>query len=86
MGPADVYPPDEARRLDARFEVHYTPKHACWLNIAECELSVLSRQCLDCRIDSQEFLAEEVQAWDTDRNATNSDLLPARLQPSADRS
>jgi hypothetical protein len=64
-----VYPPDEARRLCSRFEVHYTPKHASWLNIAECELSVLSRQCLDRRIDNQEFLAEEVQAWETARNA-----------------
>jgi hypothetical protein len=63
-----VYPPDEARRLYARFEVHYTPKHASWLNIAECELSVLSRQCLDRRIDSQDFLVEEVQAWETTRN------------------
>jgi len=63
-----VYPPDEARRLYTRFEVHYTPKHASWLNIAECELSVLSRQCLDRRIDSQEFLVNEVQAWETTRN------------------
>jgi hypothetical protein len=64
-----IYPPDEALRLCARFEVHYTPKHASWLNIAECELSVLSRQCLDRRMDRQEFLVEEVQAWEATRNA-----------------
>ena len=64
-----VYSPDEARRLYARFEVHYTPKHASWLNMAECELSVLSRQCLDRRMDSQAFLEEEVHAWETPRNA-----------------
>ena len=64
-----AFPPDEARRLYERFEVHHTPKHASWLNMAECELSVLGRQCLARRIDSQEILATEVAAWQNPRNA-----------------
>jgi hypothetical protein len=64
-----VFPPAEARRLHERFEVHHTPKHASWLNIAECELSVLNRQCLDRRIDGHDFLTHEIAAWETGRNA-----------------
>ena len=63
-----VFSPQEARRLYERFEVHHTPKHASWLNIAECELSVLSRQCLDRHIDSQSYLASEVGSWEHSRN------------------
>ena len=63
-----AFPPAEARRLCERFEVHYTPKHASWLNIAECELSALGRQCLDQRIESQTMLAAEVQHWESARN------------------
>lgn len=66
-----VFPPQEARRLSQRFEVHYTPKHASWLNIAECELSVLGRQCLDRRIENQQFLTSEVEAWENRRNDEN---------------
>lgn len=65
----DVFPAAEARRLYERFEVHHTPKHASWLNMAECELSALSRQCLHRRIDSQPRLAHEVAAWEAQRNA-----------------
>jgi hypothetical protein len=64
-----VFPPAEARRILERFEVHYTPKHASWLNMAECELSVLSRQCLDQRIDAPARLTEEVASWERQRNA-----------------
>ena len=63
-----VYPPDEARRLCERFEIHYTPKHASWLNMAETELSVLSRQCLARRIADQDILKREVAAWEENRN------------------
>lgn len=63
-----VFPPPEARRILERFEVHHTPKHASWLNMAECELSVLSRQCLDQRIDSPSRLTVEVAAWEQRRN------------------
>lgn len=64
----EAFPPAEARRLVERFEVHYTPKHASWLNVAECELSVLSRQCLARRLESRALLEREVQAWERDRN------------------
>lgn len=67
-----AYPPDEARRLYERFEVHHTPKHGSWLNMAECELSVLGRQCLDQRIDSPARLAHEVAAWQRARNNARS--------------
>ena len=64
-----VFSPSEARRILERFEVHHTPKHASWLNMAECELSVLSRQCLDQRIDSPSQLTDKVAAWEHHRNA-----------------
>lgn len=70
--PASLYkafPPAEARRIAERFEWHYTPKHGSWMNIAECELSVLARQCLDRRIPEQTSLETEVNAWTTTRNA-----------------
>lgn len=63
-----VFPAAEARRILERFEVHHTPKHASWLNMAECELSVLGRQCLDRRLDSTSRLTEEVAAWEQQRN------------------
>ena len=63
-----VYPPEEARRLYERFEVHHTPKHASWLHMAETELSVLGRQCLDRRIADQGLLRREVAAWEDKRN------------------
>jgi hypothetical protein len=64
----EAFPPEQARRLAERFEMHYTPKHGSWLNVAEIELSVLSRQCLDRRIDSAEELGREVAAWQEERN------------------
>ncbi len=63
-----AFEPDEARRLINRFEFHYTPKHGSWLNMAEIELSVLSRQCLDRRIPDEAALSKEVQAWVDQRN------------------
>jgi hypothetical protein len=63
-----AFPPDEAWRLRRRLEFHYTPKHASWLNMAECELSVLAGQCLNRRIASREELAAEVAAWQAARN------------------
>jgi hypothetical protein len=64
----EAFPPDRARRLAARFEVHYTPKHGSWLNVAEVELRVLGRQCLDRRISSVGELVGEVDAWQSERN------------------
>jgi hypothetical protein len=63
-----AFPPEEARRLAERLEIHYTPKHGSWLDIAEIELSVLKRQCLAGRIDCIEKMRNEVAAWNTDRN------------------
>jgi hypothetical protein len=65
----EAFPPEEARRLTMRFEWHYTPKHGSWLNVAEMELSVLARQCLDRRIPDLESLKSEVAAWQRDRNS-----------------
>lgn len=64
----EAFDPEEARRLTNRFEFHHTPKHGSWLNIAEIELSVLSRQCLDRRMPNQSFLESEVKAWEDERN------------------
>jgi hypothetical protein len=58
----------EARRLCQRFEVHYTPKHASWLNMAEIELSALDRQCLSQRLASLEMAQRQIAAWTTRRN------------------
>ena len=64
----EAFPPAKARELSRRLEIHYTPKHGSWLNIAETELSVLSRQCLDQRIESIERLESECRAWNVGRN------------------
>jgi hypothetical protein len=64
----EAFPPEQARRLAERFEVHYTPKHGSWLNVAEIELSVLARQCLDRRLASAEELRRQVGAWEAERN------------------
>ena len=64
----EAFPPEQARRIAERIEVHYTPKHGSWLNVAEIELSVLARQCLDRRIASEDELLDEVAAWEEDRN------------------
>jgi hypothetical protein len=64
----ETFEPEEARRLVERFEFHFTPKHGSWLNMAEIELSALVRQCLDRRLPDIETLADEVQAWQQQRN------------------
>ena len=65
----DAFPPEEARRLIEKLEVHDTPKHGSWLNMAETELGILSRQCLDRRLPDRATLTAEVAAWERDRNA-----------------
>jgi hypothetical protein len=68
-----AYPPEQARELIERLEIHYTPKHGSWLNIAECELSVLQNQCLgERRIPTEAVLAKEVTAWANRRNQTQA--------------
>ena len=64
----EAYPPVEAQRLAARLEIHHTPKHGSWLNLAEIELSVLARQCLDERMENQERLTKATAAWERTRN------------------
>lgn len=63
-----AFAPEEARRILEKLEFRYTPKHGSWLNMAEIELSILSRQCLDRRIPDQETLKNEVRAWKENRN------------------
>lgn len=70
--PASLYgafPPAEAKRLADRLEIHHTPKHGSWLNMAEIELSILQRQCLDRRLGDRATLEREVAAWVAARNA-----------------
>lgn len=64
-----AFEPSEARRILNQLEFHYTPKHGSWLNMAEIELSVLARQCLDRRIPDKQTLEQEVAAWEQARNA-----------------
>ena len=66
----EAFPPEEAKRLAERIELHHTPKHGSWLNIAEIELSALGRQCLARRIAQQDTLRRKVEQWEDQRNAT----------------
>ena len=73
--PASLYEafvPEEAKRLADRFEIHYTPKHGSWLNMAEIELGILGRQCLSRRIDNMDDLRREAKAWETARDTAGS--------------
>jgi hypothetical protein len=63
-----TFPAPEARRLAAKLEIHYTPKHGSWLNMAEIELSILARQCLSARIPSMKLVQEQAMAWQQERN------------------
>ncbi len=68
----EVFPPAEARRVVEKLQLRHTPKHGSWLNMAECEFAVLRRQCLDRRLGDIATVAQEVQAWETDRNAAKT--------------
>lgn len=65
-----AFDPQTARRLAKRLEIHYTPKHGSWLNIAEIELSAMTKQCLERRIPSIETLASELSEWEHHRNSS----------------
>jgi DDE superfamily endonuclease len=91
----EAFPPAEAKRLVDKLEIHYTPKHGSWLNIAEIELSILSRQCLDRRIPDLATLKQEVQSHQQSRDALgrkvnwrftteNARIKLKRLYPSID--
>ncbi len=69
-----AFPPEEAKRIWDKLEFHYTPKHGSWLNMAEIELSVLSRQCLDRRIPDQDALRRETAAWAERRNTAKATI------------
>ncbi len=75
--PASLYaafPPAEAKRLADKLEIHYTPKHGSWLNMAEIELSALQRQCLDRRLGNRATMEREVAAWVAARNSASSSI------------
>jgi transposase len=70
----EAFDPAEAKRIWDRLDIHYTPIHGSWLNIAECELSVLSRQCTKGRIPDTETLCTSVAAWELERNSTTATI------------
>lgn len=90
-----AFPAEEARRLTEKLEIHLTPKHGSWLNMAEIELSILACQCFGERISSKEELAQRVGAWHDQRNqaqaqinwrfkATDARMKLKRLYPTFD--
>ena len=70
----ETFPAAEARRLAERLDIHYTPKHGSWLNMAEIEFSALSAQCLDRRLPDIVTTRKAVSAWETGRNESNSTI------------
>ena len=70
----EAFEPAEARRLVEKLEIHYTPKHGSWLNMAETELSILTKQCLDRRIPDFPSLRREIKAWEQPRNAAKAKI------------
>jgi hypothetical protein len=91
----DAFPPDEARRILRKLDFHYTPKHGSWLNMAEIEIAILSRQCLKQRTATLDLLQRVVQWWTSQRNdlqakinwcfdVSNARTKLARLYPSLD--
>jgi len=68
------FPPAEAKRIKDRLEIHYTPKHGSWLDMAEIELNVMTRQCLNRRIDNIESVRSELKVWETARNNAKSKI------------
>ena len=70
----EAFEPEEAKRILSRLELHYTPKHGSWLNMAEIELSILGRQCLSRRIPDQGQLRREVSEWQRTRNSKPSKI------------
>lgn len=71
----EAFEPAEAKRIADKLEIHYTPKHGSWLNMAEIELSVLAQQCLDRRLPDRETLAHEIAAWEQRRNAAAATVV-----------
>jgi hypothetical protein len=69
-----AFAPEEARRILDRLEIHYTPKHGSWLNMAEIEFSILSKQCLDRRIPDQQSMKKEISIWEKERNGHSTPM------------
>lgn len=69
-----AFEPKEAKRILDKLEFHYTPKHGSWLNMAEIELSVLNRQCLEGRIPDMDSLKQEIKAWSENRNEKSNSV------------
>jgi len=69
-----TFPPGEAKRILDRLEIHYTPKHASWLNMAEIEIGIMNRQCLNRRIDDIDVMAKEIAAWESQRNQAEAKI------------
>jgi hypothetical protein len=81
----EAFAPAEAKRLADRLEIHHTPKHGSWLNMAEIELSALARQCLARRIAHPDTLQRRIEQWEDKRNATGiADTRRCRASPAAD--
>jgi len=70
----EAFPAKEAHRIARQLQFHYTPKHGSWLNMAEIELSILSRQCLSRRIPEKKRLEKEVEAWQAERNHSGATI------------
>jgi hypothetical protein len=70
----EAFPAHHARSLVKRLEIHYTPKHGSWLNIAEIEISAMALQCINRRIPSIPALNEQLSAWQTDRNSSTKSV------------
>lgn len=68
------FSPEEARRIAKRIEVHYTPKHGSWLNVAEIELNVMTRQCLRRRVNNIDNLRSELSSWENERNSNSAKI------------
>ena len=69
-----AFPPEEAERIADRLEIHYTPKHGSWMDMAEIEIGVLSRQCLSRHIPDKDLMISEVAAWCNSRNLSHSSV------------
>lgn len=69
-----TFPPAEAKRIFNRLEIHYTPKHASWLNMAEIEIGIMNRQCLNRRLDALEVTTQEIAAWEMQRNRAEAKI------------
>jgi DDE superfamily endonuclease len=70
----EAFSPQQARYLTRKLEFHHTPEHSSWLNMAEVEIAVLTEQCLDRRLGSKEIAANEVGAWESERNAARATI------------